>query len=82
MINTEVNLKVQSLSLILNQSDYELAKATVARFRTHVSLRDGHLGMTGRLGSMSLKDQSPHGKQFHDRFVTTGDRALDFDFFK
>ena len=82
VVNTEVNLKVQSLSLILNQPEYELVRANISKFKTHVSMRDGHVGMTGRLGSMSLKDQSPHGKQFSDRFITTGDHALDFDFFK
>ncbi len=82
VVNTEVNLKVQSLSLILNQSQYELAKATVSEFRTHVSARDGTTRMTGTLGSMSLRDQSPHGRRYTDRFVTTGDHALDFDFFK
>ena len=82
VVNTEVNLKVQSLSLILNQSEYELVRANISKFKTHVSVRDGNVGMTGTLGSMSLKDQSPHGKQFSDRFITTGDHALDFDFFK
>ncbi len=82
MVNTEVELKVQSLSLILNKSEYELARANISRFDTHISMRDGNMRMLGKLGSMSLKDQSPHGYKFSDRFVTTGEQALDFDFFK
>ena len=77
-VNSEVNLKIESLTLILNKPEYELAKANIAKFGAHVSLREGNFTAKGQLGSMSLLDISPHGKKFRERFITTGTQALDF----
>ena len=82
VVNSEIDLKVQSLSLILNKVEYELAKANISRFDSHVSLREGTFAIKGQLGSMSLQDQSPHGTMYKERFTTTGNQALDFDIFK
>ncbi|XP_064629557.1 intermembrane lipid transfer protein VPS13D-like isoform X2 [Lineus longissimus] len=82
VINTEVNLNIQSLSLILNKPDYELAKASVSKVGAHVSLRDGNFAIVGKLGSMSLMDTSLHGAMYREKFMTLGDQALDFDVFK
>ena len=82
MTNSEIDLKVQSLSLILNKMEYELAKANISRFDSHVSLRDGTFAIKGQLGSMSLLDESPHGGMYREKFTTTGNQALDFNIFK
>ena len=37
--NTEVQLHVQSLALILNKPEYELAKASVSHVNLHVAAR-------------------------------------------
>ena len=81
-VNSEVNLKIQSLTLILNKPEYELAKANIAKFGAHVSLRDGNFTAKGQLGSMSLLDISPYGTKYRERFITTGTQALDFHLHK
>lgn len=82
IINMEVDLKVQSLSLVLNKKEYQLAKAGVTAFEAHVSTRDANFEVTGHLGSISLQDSSPGGSLYRERFMTTGDTAVDFHLFK
>lgn len=82
VINTDVNLCVSSLSLVLNKTQYELARAQVTGVVAHVNTHDGNLSIDGRLGSLLLQDMSPHGSLFRERFVTTGSEALTFDIFK
>ncbi|ELT97897.1 hypothetical protein CAPTEDRAFT_149660 [Capitella teleta] len=80
--NNEVRLKIQSLALILNKQEYELAKVSVSHVNLQVAARDSTLAVKGQLGSLSLLDQSPHGQMYRERFITTGPQALDIDFFK
>ncbi|CAH1239855.1 VPS13D [Branchiostoma lanceolatum] len=81
-VNTEVEVKVRSLSLLLNKPEYELAKANVAQLSARVSLVDGNMAVTGNLGSMSVLDLTPHGALYRERFVTSGKEALDFNIFR
>ncbi|XP_013405463.1 vacuolar protein sorting-associated protein 13D-like isoform X2 [Lingula anatina] len=81
-VNSEIELKVKSLNLLLNKKEYELAKANVSNLKCHLKLRDGNMAVCGQLGSMSLTDQSPHGVLYREKFMTTGTQALDFDIFK
>lgn len=82
IINMEIDLKVQSLSLVLNKKEYQLAKASVTAFEAHVSTRDTNFDVKGQLGSVSLQDSSPNGNLYRERFITTGDKAVDFHVFK
>ena len=75
-------IQVGSLSLLLNKPDYELAKANVSDVSTHLLLMDGNVDVSGRLGSMSLLDLTPHGKLYRERFTTKGQEALSFNIFK
>ncbi|XP_038078266.1 vacuolar protein sorting-associated protein 13D-like isoform X2 [Patiria miniata] len=81
-INTEMVIQVGSLSLLLNKPDYELAKANVSDVSAHLLLMDGNMDVSGRLGSMSLLDLTPHGKLYRERFSTKGQEALSFSIFK
>ena len=82
MINSEIRMNIESLTLILNKPEYELARANVSKFQTDVSLRDGNTHLSGQLGSVSLLDQSPYGYLFREKFISVGDQALTFDIFK
>lgn len=73
---------MNSLSLILNKKEYELAKAIVSVVTSHVSLYDGNFEVSGQLGTVMLQDSSPHGHLYRERFVSTGNQALDFHIFK
>ena len=81
-VNSVINLKVKSFTLILNKPDYELSRANVKLLSAHVNLRDENMAISGQLGHLSLIDKSPHGNLYRERFITVGDQALVFDVFK
>ncbi|KAJ3586857.1 hypothetical protein NHX12_013249 [Muraenolepis orangiensis] len=80
--NTKLDLKVHSLSLILNKKTNELAKASVSKLSTHLEMLDGDLSLQGSLGSLSLSDLTPHGDLYRERFTTRGGEALVFNVHK
>ena len=81
-MNSEVNLKVENLTIILNKPEYELAQASISKLTSHISLREGNFDMTGQLGKMMLVDLSPHGTLYKEKFLTVGEQAMEFHFFK
>uniref|UniRef100_A0A3B4CNR3 UBA domain-containing protein n=1 Tax=Pygocentrus nattereri TaxID=42514 RepID=A0A3B4CNR3_PYGNA len=81
-VNTKVDLKVHSLSLVLNKKTNELAKASVSKLLTHLEMIDGDLALQGSLGSLSLSDLTPHGDLYRERFTTRGGEALVFNIYK
>ncbi|KAM6924954.1 intermembrane lipid transfer protein VPS13D [Xenentodon cancila] len=81
-VNTKVDLKVHSLSLVLNKKLNELARASVSKLSAHLEMLDGDLAMHGSLGSLSLSDLTPHGDLYRERFTTQGGEALAFDIFR
>ncbi|KAM3617296.1 uncharacterized protein V6R79_004435 [Siganus canaliculatus] len=82
VINTKIDLKVHSLSLVLNKKVSELAKASVLKLSTHLEMLDGDLALQGSLGSLSLSDLTPHGDLYRERFTTQGGEALIFNIHK
>ncbi|XP_029011059.1 intermembrane lipid transfer protein VPS13D isoform X2 [Betta splendens] len=81
-INTKVDLKVHSLSLVLNKKVNELARASVSKLSAHLEMLDGDLALQGSLGSLSLSDLTPHGHLYRERFTTRGGEALVFNIYK
>ncbi|XP_068605139.1 intermembrane lipid transfer protein VPS13D [Brachionichthys hirsutus] len=81
-VNTKVDLKVHSLSLVLNKKSNELARASVSKLSAHWELLDGDLALQGSLGSLSLSDLTPHGDLYRERFATRGGEALVFNILK
>ncbi|XP_027135435.1 vacuolar protein sorting-associated protein 13D isoform X3 [Larimichthys crocea] len=81
-VNTKVDLKVHSLSLVLNKKLNELARASVSKLSAHLEMLDGNLALQGSLGSLSLSDLTPHGKLYRERFTTRGGEALIFNIHK
>ncbi|KAK0134325.1 Vacuolar protein sorting-associated protein 13D [Merluccius polli] len=81
-VNTKLDLKVHSLSLVLNKKTNELAKASVSKLSTHLEMLDGDLSLQGSLGSLSLSDLTPHGDLYRERFTTRGGEALVFNIHK
>lgn len=75
---SELDISVKSLTLVLVKPDYELAKANVSNARFIVS-KIGH-GKTieGSLGSISLNDLTNHGSIYREKFMTSGNEALNF----
>ncbi|XP_067095428.1 intermembrane lipid transfer protein VPS13D [Osmerus mordax] len=82
VVNTKLDLKVHSLSLVLNKKTNELAKASVSKLSAHLEMLEGDLGLQGSLGSLSLSDLTPHGDLYRERFTTRGGEALVFNIHK
>ncbi|XP_029801769.1 vacuolar protein sorting-associated protein 13D [Suricata suricatta] len=81
-VNTKLDLKVHSLSLVLNKTTSELAKASVSKLAAHLEMIDGDLALQGGIGSLSLSDLTAHGEFYRERFTTSGEEALTFQTFK
>ncbi|XP_018606143.2 vacuolar protein sorting-associated protein 13D isoform X2 [Scleropages formosus] len=81
-VNTKLDLKVHSLSLVLNKKTNELAKASVSKLSAHFEVIEGDLMLQGSLGSLSLSDLTPHGDLYRERFTTRGGEALVFNIYK
>ncbi|TSM04819.1 Vacuolar protein sorting-associated protein 13D [Bagarius yarrelli] len=81
-VNTKLDLKVHSLSLVLNKKTNELAKASVLKLITHLEIIEGDLSLQGSLGSLLLSDLTPHGDLYRERFTTRGGEALVFNILK
>ena len=81
--NTEIDIKVKSLSVLLNMPDYELASATAKNYTSKISLRDNNFAIWGSLGNFSLKDLTSHGLLYKDRISSKlAKQAFNFHFFK
>ncbi|XP_061647829.1 intermembrane lipid transfer protein VPS13D isoform X2 [Phyllopteryx taeniolatus] len=79
VFNTKLDLKVHSLSLVLNKEGNELARATVIKLSAHLEMLESNLVLTGSLGSLSLSDLTPYGDLYRERFTTRGGEALIFN---
>lgn len=76
--NSELEISVRSLTLVLIRRDDEIAKANVSNAHFIVSKHGVAKTVEGKLGSMSLYDLSSHGTIYRERFVTSGNEALNF----
>ncbi|XP_007491817.2 intermembrane lipid transfer protein VPS13D isoform X1 [Monodelphis domestica] len=81
-VNTKLDLKVHSLSLVLNKTTSELAKANVSKLVAHLEMIEGDLALQGSIGSLSLSDLTSHGEFYRERFTTSGEEALIFQIYK
>ena len=80
-INSLWEVEVRSFNVLLNQKDYEVADATVCNLTWEMASRRGNLDVTGKLGSITIQDLTSAGRMYRERFVTSGNEALDFQFF-
>ncbi|XP_024125798.1 vacuolar protein sorting-associated protein 13D isoform X2 [Oryzias melastigma] len=81
-VNTKIDLKVHSLSLVLNKKLNELARASVSNLSAHLEMLDGDMSLHGSLRSLSMSDLTPHGTLYGERFTTQGGDALVFNILK
>ncbi|XP_032690797.1 vacuolar protein sorting-associated protein 13D isoform X2 [Odontomachus brunneus] len=79
-IRSETEIEVRSLTLVLTQREREIAKANVSNASMYVLNANGKTKVLGQLGSMSLLDLTPHGRFYRERFLTSGRKALNFQY--
>lgn len=75
---SELEISVRSLTLVFVRSDLEIGKANVSNAHFVVSVYDDAKTVKGRLGSVSLFDMTTHGALYRERFITSGNEALNF----
>lgn len=76
--NSELDISVRSLTLVFIRPEYEIAKANVSNAHFIVSKNAQTKSVEGKLGSISLIDLTTHGSIYRERFLTTGNEALNF----
>lgn len=81
-VNTDVKFQVSALTLILSKKRYPIARVKAFGLFTHINMHDGNFAAEGKLSSVSVTDMSPHGNLYREKFITFGEEALSFDFFK
>nr|XP_031830525.1 vacuolar protein sorting-associated protein 13D isoform X1 [Nomia melanderi] len=79
-IRSETEIEVRSLTLVLIQAEREIAKANVSNANMHILKVNGKTMISGSLGSMSLLDLTPHGRFYRERFLSSGRKALNFQY--
>ncbi|XP_076684056.1 vacuolar protein sorting 13D isoform X4 [Andrena cerasifolii] len=79
-LRSETEIEVRSLTLVLIQSEREIAKANVSNANMHILKVNGKTKVSGSLGSMSLLDLTPHGRFYRERFLSSGRKALNFQY--
>lgn len=75
---SELDISVRSLNLVLVKPGYELAKANVSNARFIVSNIGPAKTIEGSLGSISLNDLTTHGSIYREKFMTSGNEAVNF----
>jgi vacuolar protein sorting-associated protein 13D len=75
---SELDITVRSLTLVLVKPDYELAKANVSNARLNLTKIGAGKTIEGSLGSISLNDLTQHGVIYREKFMTSGNEALNF----
>lgn len=80
--NSELDISVRSLTLVFNRPDHEIAKANVSNAHFIVSKYCQANTVEGKLGSISLIDLTSHGGLYRERFLTTGNEALNFVYYQ
>lgn len=81
--NTEMNISVRSLTVVLVKPELEVAKANISN--VEISVKTTGLEskeVEGKLGSMSLLDLTLHGQLYRERFITSGKQALHFNYLR
>lgn len=78
--SSELEISVRSLTLVFVRPDYEIAKANVSNASFVVSKMNASKTVKGRLGSVSLFDLTTHGTLYRERFLTSGNEALNFTY--
>ncbi|QQP35707.1 Uncharacterized protein FKW44_023999, partial [Caligus rogercresseyi] len=80
----KIDLRVKSLSVLLNKPEYELSKISVCNFAAKMKSSDEDFSIKGHLGNFSLKDLTPTGRLYSDRFISRkgSNQVLHFDFFQ
>lgn len=74
-MNSEFEISVRSLTLVLNRKEHEVARANMSQLNAHITTAGGS-GVTdteASVGSLSLIDLTPvHSQLYREKFITAG----------
>lgn len=83
--HTSVKFKVEQFTIQLNESESssrQHSKLKINNVKAYIESRVEYVKAKGKLGSLAIYDMSDHRGLYTDRFLTSGNRALEFEFFK
>lgn len=78
-LNSVIEVQVRSLTLVLNHTWREVARASVSQVEVRSVGSSGNLFLNGRLGSLALHDTTHHGQLYPEKFVTSGSQAMTYE---
>lgn len=79
-VESETDIEIRSLTLVLTRTDREIAKANISNASMRIVKGFGKSKVSGSLGSMSLLDLTPYGRFYRERFLSSGKKALNFQY--
>jgi vacuolar protein sorting-associated protein 13D len=88
---TGIKFQVKQFTIQLQQSETthpstgtstQVARFKVNDVRAFIESRPESMQVNGTLGRLEIYDTSPHAGLYTDRFTTSGQQALEFEFFK
>ncbi|XP_015113187.1 vacuolar protein sorting-associated protein 13D isoform X1 [Diachasma alloeum] len=79
-LHSDTEIEIRSLTLVLTRTDKEIAKANISNASMTIVKASGKSKVSGSLGSMSLLDLTPHGRFYRERFLSSGRKALNFQY--
>ena len=65
-----MDVKVKSLSVLLNHSNYEVARASVTTFLSRLSWKEGNFSIDGSLRKFLVTDLTCKGDLYAVRFLS------------
>lgn len=85
VVNTKMQVEIESLRLLLNKDRYVLAVASLEGFQLDVKIKDNNMSQEGSVKSLKLVDKTKFGDRYQKRLVPiakTVEPVLKFEFFK
>lgn len=76
------NITVRSLNVVLVKPERDIAKANISSVEIEIKTVGMFKEVDGKLGSMSLQDLTLHGQLYKERFLTSGEQALQFTYIR
>ena len=52
-VNSEISVRMERLSVVLNKEEYKLAEASASKLNANVVMRDGNMDVKGRCSEIS-----------------------------
>lgn len=80
LTNSEVEIFVRSLNMIMIRKEEDLAKVSISHVSFTITKDSSVKIITGTLGSLIVMDLTPQGSMYREKFATCGEEAMNFTY--